>query len=327
MAQQISAGQFFVNGETVDDDRLNGHVNNATLLVGAINGRDFITSKTLSVNDQFLLYRAADNALRVTNATDILRSNLPIEASTITASGNLSTSGTFTSTGLITASAGINSVGNIVTTGNITTSAGSLNSATLNVTGAATIGGAGTTTTINGTVNFTGITSGLSAIKAIEEYTIQLSTVSTRDSSGFAIGWQTLPMTKPVGEIWILDIQINSNLATSPNFDNINQLQLPDTVYSTCLRLNKGADTVLRQEISMDAAIPYQRNNFQVILGVNETIDNTYLRFTWRSTSLVYAGTDNSSIGGEYVHYDYGISTTVPFMCSPSKLTITKFKI
>lgn len=132
--QQISAGQFFTDGETVNDERLNGHVNNATLLVGAINGRDPIPTKTLTVNDEFLIYRASLNALRVTNVTDILRSNLPVEASTIT------------TTGITTLGGNTNVTGNLAITGNITATGN------ITVNGTLQVGNA----TINGRINGTG---------------------------------------------------------------------------------------------------------------------------------------------------------------------------
>ena len=102
---QIQKGTTFTSGGTVTDTNLNNHVDNATLLAGAITEQNSVPS--LTSGNQFLV---ESSGLKRVTAGALFATALPIgsttpntvAATTLTASG-LATVGSLTSTGLATA--------------------------------------------------------------------------------------------------------------------------------------------------------------------------------------------------------------------------------
>lgn len=102
---QIQKGTTFTSGGTVTDTNLNNHVDNATLLAGAITDQTSVPS--LTSGNQFLV---ESSGLKRVTAGALFATALPIgsttpntvAATTLTASG-LATVGSLTSTGLATA--------------------------------------------------------------------------------------------------------------------------------------------------------------------------------------------------------------------------------
>ncbi len=74
----------FIPLQQVTASNLNAHVNNATIQPGVITEQIDIASNTIASGDKFLIHDASASALRATTAGDILNSNLPVTASTIT---------------------------------------------------------------------------------------------------------------------------------------------------------------------------------------------------------------------------------------------------
>ena len=103
---QIQKGTTFTSGGTVTDTNLNNHVDNATLLAGAITEQNSVPS--LTSGNQFLV--EASGLLKRVTAGAVFAAAPPIgsttpntvAATTLTASG-LATVGSLTSTGLATA--------------------------------------------------------------------------------------------------------------------------------------------------------------------------------------------------------------------------------
>ena len=206
-------GENFVNGQQVDDTRLNNHVAGARLTAEAISSRDPVPTKAMEVGDLFLVKDASDQALRSAKLEDVRESNLPLKASTLQTTGisnlggNTTIAGTLDTVGNISTSAG-----NITASGSITATTG-LNGSTLTTTGNASVGG---TLTITGNTTFNGTVSGVAQIKEIVEYTILPQTqVVNRDINSWTnnttyfwtIAYQTLPITKPANEIWIIEAE------------------------------------------------------------------------------------------------------------------------
>ena len=81
---QISKGDTFTNGEQVTGARLNQLVDSSTLLVGAITDQPSITANTLEATDTTIVNDAG--TLKEATIGDILNSNLPITASSVTTS-------------------------------------------------------------------------------------------------------------------------------------------------------------------------------------------------------------------------------------------------
>jgi len=89
MPVQLSAGEVFVNGQQVDQTRLNNHVNGAIVLKGAITEQAQIESPTLASDDKFLVVDTSADTLRKVNASSLVQSNLPVISSLITSSNYL----------------------------------------------------------------------------------------------------------------------------------------------------------------------------------------------------------------------------------------------
>ena len=83
---QISKGDTFANGEQVTGARLNQLVDSSVIIAGAITEQSAMTANTVASNDSVLLYDLSATALRKPTVGDLLNSNLPITASTITTS-------------------------------------------------------------------------------------------------------------------------------------------------------------------------------------------------------------------------------------------------
>jgi hypothetical protein len=83
---QISKGDTFANGEQVTGARLNQLVDSAVVISGAITEQSAMTANTVASNDSVLLYDLSATALRKPTVGDLLNSNIPITASTITTS-------------------------------------------------------------------------------------------------------------------------------------------------------------------------------------------------------------------------------------------------
>lgn len=153
---QISKGDTFTNGEQVTGSRLNQLVDSSVLLVGAITDQPSITANTLEATDTTIVNDAG--SLKEATIGDILNSNLPVTASSVTTSA-------------INGGAGVDIVVTPAATRKLDV-AGAFEAESINSVGNATVGGSltvtGSTTltgnvvadngfTSNGVANFTGI--------------------------------------------------------------------------------------------------------------------------------------------------------------------------
>lgn len=81
---QLLKGETFVNGQQVQDYRLNQLVDSAQLLVGAISEQPAMTANTVEASDQTLINDGG--VLKRTTFGDVLNSNLPATNTTVTTS-------------------------------------------------------------------------------------------------------------------------------------------------------------------------------------------------------------------------------------------------
>ena len=81
---QLLKGETFVNGQQVQDYRLNQLVDSAQLLVGAISEQPAMTANTVEASDQTLINDGG--VLKRTTFGDVLNSNLPATHSTVATS-------------------------------------------------------------------------------------------------------------------------------------------------------------------------------------------------------------------------------------------------
>lgn len=85
---QIQCPIDYVPLQQVTAANLNAHVNSAVILSGIITDQTNITANTVASGDSILLYDLSVAALREANISDVLRSNLPVTTSAITAGAN-----------------------------------------------------------------------------------------------------------------------------------------------------------------------------------------------------------------------------------------------
>ena len=81
---QLSKGDTFADGQQVTGVRLNGLVDNATILPGVITDQTSITANTVDNADSILLHDSSASALREATASDLLNSGLSITTGAIT---------------------------------------------------------------------------------------------------------------------------------------------------------------------------------------------------------------------------------------------------
>lgn len=81
---QIQSPETYADGQQVTAARLNNQTNGAILLPGAITSQTALAANTVALGDQVLLHDASASALRRATAGDLLRSGLPVVASSVT---------------------------------------------------------------------------------------------------------------------------------------------------------------------------------------------------------------------------------------------------
>jgi hypothetical protein len=223
---QLSKGDTFADGQQVTGVRLNGLVDNATVLPGVITDQINITANTVASDDSVLIHDLSATALREATVGDLLNSGLAI------------------TTGSVTGNAGADVVITPAATYKVDV-AGPLEADSHNVTGNATVGGTlsitGTTTftgaaiangnfTCNGTANFTGPLQisgvGVGYFLGIVEENIPYATGSTANTLHTL--FTSASYTKPTGEVWVVQLD-----ATMWSLNNAN----------THYRLTNSADT------------------------------------------------------------------------------------
>jgi hypothetical protein len=357
-------GENFVNGQQVDDTRLNNHVAGARLTSEAISSRDLVPAKAMENGDLFLVKDASDQALRSAKLEDVRQSNLPLAASTLsttgtaTIGGNTTVAGTFATTGDISTSAG-----NITSAGSITATNG-LSGASLTTSGNASVGGA---LTIAGNTTFNGTVTGIAQIKEIAEYTILKQTQvvnnginygTTNQTYFWTIAYQSLPVTKPANEIWIIEAEflfcpaVGFKAIINGGSDGITVGHNYSYPFITRLRL--GSNTQLKLDITHGGNVasadsvggeqnpPYSaertgkpviQGTFKCVIPASTTWTNEYLAFEF-SIGNWYGYTDwypNGAIIGmdkvnlELYHQIYGQSLPTTSQ-SQNKFRITKYK-
>jgi hypothetical protein len=205
---QLSKGDTFSDGQQVTGVRLNGLVDGATLLVGAITDQPNITANTLEATDSTIVNDAG--TLKEATIGDILNSNLPITTSAISgvsgsdiavtpASGQkVDVAGPFeadsiNSTGALTVGGNATITGNLAVTGNVTgninASGNFTNSGTVNLTGAFQV---------NGQVGYV-------LTDIVDEVIPHYGAINAGVTNSLHT---TASFTKPAGEIWIMEISL-----------------------------------------------------------------------------------------------------------------------
>lgn len=216
---QIQAPVTFSNGQTVDATDFNNHVNGAIVLPGIITDFANITANTVAANDSLLLYDLSDTLLKEANVSDILNSNLGITTSSITGGPGANLSVTPATGYLFSVSTGGTFGGNLSVTGTITSTGEAVIGGNLTVSGttaafpavtATTVAASGNAT-VGGNLVVTGsITqSGGLATKLlydIQTFAISNAVATSGTLSSFTTGatfYTTTQLTKPAGEIWV----------------------------------------------------------------------------------------------------------------------------
>jgi len=308
-------GENFVNGQQVDDTRLNNHVAGARLTAEAISSRDLVPTKAMENGDLFLVKDASDAALRSAKLEDVRQSNLPLAASTLsttgtaTIGGNTTVAGTLATTGNISTSAG-----NITSAGSITATNG-LSGASLTTSGNASVGGA---LTITGNTTFTGTVTGISQIKEILEYTIfETSYQSSYDSSGWCISFQSVPMTKPASEIWVIEVEAHFRpFGWSSGGGDTGSAAVSGN-YDLGVKLFQG-NTLLKgiQPTFYGGSYGGGYLSFSYVLNVGTVVDNTYFKLTHTMVQLF-------AVSNAYYYVEWGQYQNYPLT---NKFRITKYK-
>lgn len=199
---QLRCPTDFVPLQQVTAANLNAHVNNSTLLPGAIEDQTALAANTVAAGDTVLLHDASASALRKATAGDILASGLPI------------------ATNLVVGATGLDIV---VTpaTGNKLDINGNAEVNDLNVTGNSTVAGNLTVTgAINGAINTSGnITSsgtanftGTLQVNGVVGYVLTgIAEETPAPWTAIAAGaynsvFTSSPFTKPSDEIWVFEV-------------------------------------------------------------------------------------------------------------------------
>ena len=81
---QIQKGDTFADGQQVTGARLNQLIDSATILPNIITDQTNLTANTVETGDSILLYDLSATALREATASDLLNSNIPVTASSVT---------------------------------------------------------------------------------------------------------------------------------------------------------------------------------------------------------------------------------------------------
>lgn len=83
---QIQSPLTFTPGQVLTAADVNAHVNSATLLAGSITDQTALTVNTVATGDQVVLHDLSATALRKATVSDLLASNIPVTASSVTTS-------------------------------------------------------------------------------------------------------------------------------------------------------------------------------------------------------------------------------------------------
>lgn len=206
---QISKGDTFIDGQQVTGARLNQLVDSSVLLVGAITDQPSITANTLEATDSTIVNDAG--VLKEATIGDILNSNLPVTASSVTTSA-------------ITGGAGVD-IAVTPAAGQKFDVNGAFESTTSNTTGNATIGGSLTVTgastltgnviadngfTSNGVANFTGTFQfgGTVGYALYEIFEANVSYSNATVPTGWNAVYTSASLTKPSDEIWVIEADL-----------------------------------------------------------------------------------------------------------------------
>lgn len=202
---QLNKGETFADGQQVTGVRLNNLVDGATILPGVITDQVNLAANTVASGDSVLLHDLSAGALREATASDLLNSNLPISTSSITGGAGVDLT--------ITPAAGnkANVAGAFQVTGNSEVTGNQIVNGNLTVNGtiSGNINSSGNLTN-SGIVNLTGAfqVNGATAyvLTEIYEETIpHYGSIAVGISNAVHI---TSSFTKPVGEIWQMEISL-----------------------------------------------------------------------------------------------------------------------
>lgn len=81
---QIQSPETYIDGQQVTAARLNNQTNGAVLLPGAVTDQTAIATGTVATGDTLIVHDLSASALRKATASDILNSNIPITAPSVT---------------------------------------------------------------------------------------------------------------------------------------------------------------------------------------------------------------------------------------------------
>jgi hypothetical protein len=85
---QINKGDTFADGQQVTGARLNQLVDSATINTNFITDQSALTAKTITSNDNLIVYQQSSNSFKKIVPTDLIQSNLPVITSSITSGTN-----------------------------------------------------------------------------------------------------------------------------------------------------------------------------------------------------------------------------------------------
>lgn len=218
---QIQAPVNFTNGQTVDADSFNNHVNGAIVLPGIITDWSNISTNTVATDDSFLIYDLSSTSLKKATISDLLNSSLPITTSILNGATGQNLSISPAAGYQLSVTTGASFGGNVLFSGTITSAGNAIINGNLNVNGstatlpavtASSVSSTGDTTvggnlTVTGSITQSGITP--KTLYDIVEYTIQDQAAisgTANDLTNFATFFTTpTALTKPAGEIWVFE--------------------------------------------------------------------------------------------------------------------------
>jgi hypothetical protein len=350
-------GENFVNGQQVDDTRLNNHVAGARLTAESISSRDPVPAKAMQVDDLFLVRDASEAALRRAKLEDIRESNIPLAASTFTTTGTSTLGGDTTIAGTLSTTGSISTTqGNVNVAGGVF-AVGAISGATAVISGNSSFGG---NVTIAGTSTFSGPVNGLPQIKEILEYTIPQASQVTNTSPAYpswfwTVAYQSFITTKPANEIWTIDAEfvyqpglwkVGEDTVPSGPEGSTTQVDIVTTM-AFFTRFRVGPSTEFKIDLISSGGIDsggwyirpttnisggFLNGKYSLVIPANVTWTDQYIAFDFSSGRMAsayapYGGLPAtigiSQIQGPYMGTGWGLVNAF----GNNKLRITKFRV
>jgi hypothetical protein len=265
---QLNKGDTFADGQQVTGVRLNGLVDNATVLPGLITDQTNITANTVASGDSVLLHDLSATALREATVGDLLNSGLAITTGSVTGNAGADVVITPAATYKVDV-AGPLEADDVNVVDDLTVGDDATVSGDLAVTGGSTLTGnvvADAGFTCNGTANFTGAlqvngTVGYVLTEIVEEdipYAVG-ATANTLHNL-----FTSASYTKLTGEVWV--IEVNVTLFTDNN----------SNVHYRVTDSSDSVNHIIGYYVTNSAVRPFQVTNTAVI-GSSSTYTGSFV--------------------------------------------------